>query len=97
VGQRENTEDATRPARAEWPDGSGLDGRVYLVTGSSRGLGFAAAQALVADGVRVMLSAPHEALQPPPPGAVLAPAECACVLREHLRFGHLAVMSGSRA
>jgi len=34
---------------------------VYLVTGGSRGLGFAAAQALVADGARVVLSAPHEA------------------------------------
>ena len=39
----------------------GLDGRVYLVTGGSLGLGFAAAQALVADGARVVLSAPHEA------------------------------------
>ena len=39
----------------------GLRDRVYLVTGGSRGLGFAAAQALVADGARVMLSAPHEA------------------------------------
>jgi 3-oxoacyl-[acyl-carrier protein] reductase len=39
----------------------GLDGRVYLVTGGSRGLGFAAAQALVTDGARVLLSAPHEA------------------------------------
>jgi 3-oxoacyl-[acyl-carrier protein] reductase len=38
----------------------GLDGRVYLVTGGSRGLGFAAAQALVAEGARVVLSAPHE-------------------------------------
>ena len=38
----------------------GLRGRVYLVTGGSRGLGFAAAQALVADGARVVLSAPHE-------------------------------------
>src|SRR5580692_6457915 len=38
----------------------GLDGRVYLVTGGSRGLGFAAAQALVGDGARVVLSAPHE-------------------------------------
>ena len=38
----------------------GLDGRVYLVTGGSRGLGFAAARALVADGARVVLSAPHE-------------------------------------
>jgi 3-oxoacyl-[acyl-carrier protein] reductase len=38
----------------------GLDGRVYLVTGGSRGLGFAAAQALAADGARVVLSAPHE-------------------------------------
>jgi 3-oxoacyl-[acyl-carrier protein] reductase len=40
--------------------GLGLDGRVYLVTGGSRGLGFAAAQALVGDGARVVLSAPHE-------------------------------------
>jgi 3-oxoacyl-[acyl-carrier protein] reductase len=39
----------------------GLSGRVYLVTGGSRGLGFAAAQALVADGARVVLGAPHEA------------------------------------
>jgi 3-oxoacyl-[acyl-carrier protein] reductase len=39
----------------------GLSGRVYLVTGGSRGLGFAAAQAMVADGARVVLGAPHEA------------------------------------
>jgi 3-oxoacyl-[acyl-carrier protein] reductase len=39
----------------------GLRGRVYLVTGGSRGLGFAAAQALIADGARVVLSGPHEA------------------------------------
>ena len=39
----------------------GLRDRVYLVTGGSRGLGFAVAQALVADGARVLLSAPHEA------------------------------------
>lgn len=39
----------------------GLRDRVYVVTGGSRGLGFAAAQALVADGARVVLSAPHEA------------------------------------
>jgi NAD(P)-dependent dehydrogenase (short-subunit alcohol dehydrogenase family) len=74
----------------------GLDGRVYLVTGGSRGLGFAAAQALVADGARVMLSAPREA-SAASAVARLAPAEYACVLWEHLRFGHLAVMSGSRA
>ncbi|SHN77553.1 3-oxoacyl-[acyl-carrier protein] reductase [Geodermatophilus obscurus] len=35
----------------------GLGGRGYLVTGASRGLGFAAAQALVADGARVLLNA----------------------------------------
>jgi 3-oxoacyl-[acyl-carrier protein] reductase len=39
----------------------GLRGRVYLVTGGSRGLGLAAAEALVADGARVVLSSPHEA------------------------------------
>jgi 3-oxoacyl-[acyl-carrier protein] reductase len=39
----------------------GLRDRVYLVTGGSRGLGFAAAQALIADDARVVLSAPHEA------------------------------------
>jgi 3-oxoacyl-[acyl-carrier protein] reductase len=38
----------------------GLRDRVYLVTGGSRGLGFAAAQALVADGARVLLSRPNE-------------------------------------
>ena len=38
----------------------GLRDRVYLVTCGSRGLGFAAAEALIADGARVVLSAPHE-------------------------------------
>src|SRR3954451_24237824 len=38
----------------------GLRDRVYLVTGGSRGLGFAAAEALIADGACVVLSAPHE-------------------------------------
>ena len=66
-----------RPQRTDWaltdpgphppPPGQngrmdlGLRDRVYLVTGGSRGLGFAAAQALVADGARIVLSAPHEA------------------------------------
>jgi 3-oxoacyl-[acyl-carrier protein] reductase len=35
----------------------GLADRVYVLTGASRGLGFATAQALVADGARVVLSA----------------------------------------
>ena len=39
----------------------GLRDRVYLVTGGSRGLGFAAAEALVADGARIVLSSPREA------------------------------------
>lgn len=34
----------------------GLAGRVYALTGASRGLGFATAQCLVADGARVVLS-----------------------------------------
>ena len=38
----------------------GLRDRVYLVTGGSRGLGLAGAEALVADGARVVLSSPHE-------------------------------------
>src|SRR5690349_9583011 len=38
----------------------GLHNRVYLVTGGSRGLGFAAAQALVAEGARIVLSSPRE-------------------------------------
>ena len=39
----------------------GLRDRAYLVTGGSRGLGFAAARVLVAEGARVLISAPHEA------------------------------------
>lgn len=35
----------------------GLADRVYILTGASRGLGFATAQALVADGARVVVSA----------------------------------------
>jgi 3-oxoacyl-[acyl-carrier protein] reductase len=35
----------------------GIDGRVALVTASSRGLGFASAEALAAEGVRVVVSA----------------------------------------
>ncbi len=38
-----------------------LRDRVYLVTGGSRGLGFAAAEALVAEGARVVVSSPREA------------------------------------
>jgi len=34
----------------------GLDGRVYVLTGASRGLGFATAQCLVADGAHVVIS-----------------------------------------
>jgi len=37
-----------------------LRDRVFLVTGGSRGLGFAAAEVLVAEGARVIVSAPHE-------------------------------------
>jgi 3-oxoacyl-[acyl-carrier protein] reductase len=38
----------------------GLRDRVYLVTGGSRGLGFAAAQALIGEGARVVVASPHE-------------------------------------
>lgn len=37
-----------------------LRDRVYVVTGGSRGLGFAAADVLLAEGARVVLSGPHE-------------------------------------
>jgi 3-oxoacyl-[acyl-carrier protein] reductase len=40
-----------------WTMDLGLDGRVYILTGASRGLGLATARALVADGARVVLSA----------------------------------------
>lgn len=39
----------------------GLAGRVYVVTGASRGLGLAAATALAAEGARVVLAARDEA------------------------------------
>jgi 3-oxoacyl-[acyl-carrier protein] reductase len=38
-----------------------LRDRVYLVTGGGRGLGFAAAEALLAEGARVVVSSPREA------------------------------------
>jgi len=38
----------------------GLRSRVYLVTGGSRGLGFATAQVLVAEGAHVVISSRHE-------------------------------------
>ncbi|MET8361494.1 SDR family oxidoreductase [Micromonospora sp. NPDC005171] len=46
----------------------GLTDRVYVLTGASRGLGYATAQCLVADGARVVLSARD-------PAAVAAAAE----------------------
>lgn len=39
----------------------GLADRVYVLTGASRGLGFATAQCLVADGARVVVSSRHRA------------------------------------
>jgi 3-oxoacyl-[acyl-carrier protein] reductase len=38
----------------------GLRNRVFLITGGSRGLGFATAKALVGEGARVVVGAPHE-------------------------------------
>ena len=48
----------------------GLGGRGYLLTGASRGLGLAAAEALVADGARVLVS-----VGGPATGSVLGTAE----------------------
>ena len=39
----------------------GLSGRVYIVTGGTGGLGRATAEALVADGARVVVSSRDEA------------------------------------
>jgi 3-oxoacyl-[acyl-carrier protein] reductase len=49
------------PARQDQRVDLGLAGRVYVVSGGSRGLGRAAAEALVADGARVVLGARDEA------------------------------------
>lgn len=38
----------------------GLDGRVYIVTGATRGLGFAAARSLVDEGARVLVTGRHD-------------------------------------
>jgi len=57
----------------------GLADRVYLVTGGSRGLGYAAAEALVAEGARVVVSGRDGALisvgGPPPGSATDVPDE----------------------
>lgn len=37
-----------------------LRDRVYLITGGARGLGYAAAETLLAEGARVLISGPHE-------------------------------------
>ena len=57
----------------------GLDGRVYIITGGSRGLGYATAQALVADGARVVLSSrnPETAAESLGPLAIGVPADLA--------------------
>jgi 3-oxoacyl-[acyl-carrier protein] reductase len=47
--------------RQDRPVDLGLAGRVYVVSGGSRGLGRATAEALVADGARVVLGARDEA------------------------------------
>jgi 3-oxoacyl-[acyl-carrier protein] reductase len=38
-----------------------LRDRAYLITGGARGLGYAVAEALIAEGSRVLISGPHEA------------------------------------
>lgn len=38
----------------------GLNGRVFLITGGSRGLGFAAAESMVAEGAKVLIAARSE-------------------------------------
>src|SRR5262245_3719195 len=48
------------PARQDGSMNLELDGRVYLVTGGTRGLGWAAAQALVAEGAKVLVSSRDE-------------------------------------
>ncbi len=55
----------------------GLAGRVYLLTGASRGLGFAAAEALVTDGAHVIISARGQARVAEAVAALQAAAEAA--------------------
>src|SRR5690606_22841348 len=49
------------PVRQDQHMDLGLTDRVYVLTGASRGLGFATAEALVADGARVVISSRDEA------------------------------------
>ena len=52
----------------------GLSDRVYVLTGASRGLGFATAQCLVADGARVVISS-RDPAQVAQAAATLAPGD----------------------
>ena len=60
-GERSTEDSADTLLRQDGRMDLGLRDMVYLVTGGSRGLGFAAAKALVADGAHVVLSARDEA------------------------------------
>ena len=66
----------------------GLQNKVYRVTGDSRGLGFAAAEALIAEGARIVLSSPRESTASAAAGRLADSVERAPIPERRAREAH---------